>query len=135
MFSSRSTPFYSVIDEGVNRGKYIVRGIRATSYEYNFAMALERYELEYQFQVSFMGGRRLLGGIVIDFIVFTVPLPTPVYIDEQYWHKGGRSEIDWLQRVLVHYYMRNALAPVLVLYREDVETIDAAIAAVRREFL
>lgn len=80
---------------------YRVQGSRASSYEYFFALALEKYGLGYMFQVDYFGGRRLRGGIVLDFLVFTVPFPTPVYINGEYWHGTERRDIDFIQQLMI----------------------------------
>ena len=47
--------------------------------EWWIALALWRWGWTFGYQVSFFGGRRLKGGQVVDFMVDTVPLRTPLY--------------------------------------------------------
>jgi len=112
---------------------YEVRGKDASSYEYNFAQALEYYRLDYLFQVDYWGGRRFRGGIVLDFLVFTVPQYTPVWINGEYWHQSGKQrDVDYLQQVLFNSVFRGLLRPPLILWGKDVDTFEAAKSTVRR---
>lgn len=111
-----------------------IRGKNASSYEVNFAMALEDAGLEYLFQVEYWGGRSLPGGMVLDFLVFSEPMRTPVYINEDYWHSGQRAEIDKLQQATLELFGAGRTAPVLALFRQDVENYAVARKTVREEF-
>jgi hypothetical protein len=111
-----------------------VRGKRATSYEYNFASALDRYELGYLFQVSYWGGRSMRGGLVLDFLVFTQPLYTPVWVNGDYWHRGGRAQEDFLQQALLDAFSQGQLAPAKTYWGKDCDSYEAAVATVRKDF-
>ena len=115
--------------------KFLVRGKKASSYEYNVAVALDKYQFSYLFQVDHWGGRRLRGGIVLDFLVFTTPMPTPLWVNGDYFHKGGtQSTIDYLQQVLLDIENRGRWRPAIVLWGKDTETIEAADASIRKVF-
>lgn len=118
----------------VERQTYTVRGNKATSYEYNFAFALEHYELEYLFQVDYWGGRKLRGGIVLDFLVFSIPLPTPVFINGEYWHSGKRRGIDEIQMIYLQDIYHGQVREPKEYWGQDVSTIDLAKGTVRRDF-
>src|SRR5512145_3073504 len=77
--------------------RYSVRGKRATSYEANVAAALDKFGISYLFQVDYWGGRTLAGGMVLDFLAFTVPLPTPIFVNGDYFHQGQRKAVDLFQ--------------------------------------
>jgi hypothetical protein len=112
--------------------KYTVRGKSASSYEYNFALALDKYNMDYLFQVDYWGGRSMRGGLVLDFLVFTQPLYTPVWINGEYWHSGNQRQEDFLQQALLE--MFEQLAQVKIYWGQDVETFEQAQATVRRDF-
>jgi hypothetical protein len=114
---------------------YEVRGKSASSYEYNFARALDYWRLDFLFQVNYWGGRRFRGGLVLDFLVFTVPQYTPVWVNGEYWHSGGRKEVDFLQQIMLNSIFRGRLRPALVLWGKDVGTFEDAKSTVRRKLL
>lgn len=119
----------------VKSATYEVRGKAASSYEYNFARAQDYYEIDYLFQVDYWGGRRFRGGMVLDFLSFTVPLYTPVFINSEYWHSGKQQEVDFLQQILLNSIFRGRLRPALVLWGKDVGTFEDAKSTVRRKLL
>jgi hypothetical protein len=114
---------------------YTIQGKEATSYEYNFGLALEYYKIEYLFQVWYWGGRTTLGGMVLDFLVFTNPLPTPVFINGEYAHSGKRQMIDFLQESMLNTGRAGEFNPVKVYWADDVVPYEAAQNTVRRDLL
>jgi hypothetical protein len=115
-------------------GQFAVRGKSASSYEYFFSLALDKFELTYLFQVSYWGGRTMRGGIVLDFLVFTQPLATPVWINGEYWHRAGRAQEDFLQQILLDVFSQGQLAPAKTYWGKDVEDFEAAVSTVRKDF-
>ena len=115
-------------------GYLTVHGTHASSNEYYVAEALDKVKLPYVFQVSYLGGRRLQGGMVLDFLVLTDPLPTPLWVNGNYWHKGPRQVIDLYQRQLLDMVMGGQLAQAVVLWGDDTDTPEHALAAVKRGF-
>lgn len=64
-----------------------IQGIMPDSKEeYWVALALYKLHLDFEFQYQLFGGRKYKGGQVIDFWVFTVPLPTPIFVQGWYFH-------------------------------------------------
>lgn len=110
-----------------------INGKSASSYEYNFAMALDKVGLPYIFQVSYLGGRRFIGGIVLDFLVLTEPLSTPVWINGEFYHQGRRAALDYYQRIAVSLSAPGTLRPALVYWGKDVGTPEDALRVVRRD--
>ena len=110
-----------------------VRGSHASLNEYNVAVALERLGLDFIFQYDILGGRRLRGGAVIDFLVLTIPLPTPVFVNGDYWHRDATQE--FYQRALVDQALRGQARPVIVLWGYESDTIEAATSAIRSKVL
>lgn len=105
-----------------------------STYEYNFSVALDFYEIPYLYQVSYWGGRSMAGGMVLDFLVFSGATPTAVWINGGYWHKGSRKDIDFLQQAMIINLFRGRVN-VLTLYGEDTSTLDLAKNSVRRYIL
>ncbi len=120
----------------VRQAEYIIQNQEASSYEYNFAKALERWGLEYEFQQDFFGGRNILGGMVIDFIVYTAPLPTPCWVNGEYAHGSGeRKEQDFLQQTMINTQFSGAMLPAKIFWGDDTATYEDAVQAVKRELL
>ena len=70
-------------------GKFLVKGIVVDSInEANVAMALDLLELDYEYQYDF-GVRGVAGSQIIDFLVETLPRPTPLFVHGEYWHTGA----------------------------------------------
>lgn len=110
---------------------YEVKGIKASSYEYNFAMALERYGIEYLFQVWYWGGRTVRGGQVLDFLVFR-PFEIPVQIYGEYWHKGQLAAEDKYKIAMLEQFFQHE---VLIFWGPDVGTYEDALKTVRNKIL
>lgn len=69
----------------------LVNGEKASSWEMKVAKELERRGVQYQFQVSILGGRRLAGGKILDFVVNTYPLVI-IRVQGGWWHEGGAAK-------------------------------------------
>ena len=113
---------------------FTVQGKDATSYEYNVAYALDKLELPYMFQFAFFGGRTVRGGMVVDFLVLTDPLSTPVWVNGGFWHQGKRAAEDSYQQALLYFVARGELNRPVTLWDADCVTKEAALSAIRREF-
>ena len=114
---------------------YQVQGRAATSYEYNAAYALGKVGIPYLFQFQFFGGRRVRGGLVVDFLVLTRPLSTPLYINGNFWHSGQQAAEDKYQQVLLFAAARGELNRAVEWFDPDCATKEQALAAARRDFL
>ena len=110
---------------------YQVKGLKASSYEYNFAMALNEFEIEYLFQVWYWGGRTVRGGQVLDFLVFR-PFPRPVQIFGEHWHIGQLASEDRYKLALLEQFFQQE---VLILWGPDVGAYDDALKTVRNKIL
>jgi hypothetical protein len=111
-----------------SRGKVL----KASSNEYYVALALKQLGLQFQFQLSVAGGRSLAFGIVLDFLVETAPLPTPVWVHGEYWHMGDRRAKDLRQQDIVREYMKGSILEPVELWGAETSTEERALAAVRR---
>ena len=90
--------------------------------EYWVALALYKLQLEFEFQYQLFGGRKYKGGQVIDFWVYTVPLPTPIFVQGWYFHyataeKAAESRLNLM-------YLKSRLAGKA---KEPVEILDIEI--------
>jgi hypothetical protein len=104
---------------------WFVQGQDATSIEYNTSIALERLGLEYQFQYYVGGGRRLRGGQVLDFMVYTPGRNTWLNVHGRYWHTGIHNDELDSQKLEQLALQKNAIYKIL--WEEDCLTIDLAL--------
>ncbi len=59
--------------------------------------------IDFQFQSSYFGGRRDLGGLVADFIVDALTPPLVIRVQGEYWHgaRGGAQSRDDAESILL----------------------------------
>jgi len=110
---------------------FLVKGTRASSYEYNLALALDFYRVPFLFQVDYFGGRSLRGGQVLDFLVLA-PFGIPCQVFGEYWHTGQLASSD---RLKLQYLEAEFGQKVIVLWGPDTSTYEAALNSVRRYFV
>jgi hypothetical protein len=114
-----STPSEAPI--GVVQGR-----IPKSKEEWRVANALWRLGIPFSYQVDFQGGAMVRGGQVIDFLVRTVPLPTPLYVQGTYWHpeKTRLEQVYKLQTV--RRVTRGTYAMPKEVWDYDLKTMDQA---------
>jgi hypothetical protein len=97
------------------------RGVKskATSNEYYVSQALDELGIEYYFQLSIDGGRQMAFGLVLDFLLMTVPFPTPLWVHGDYWHTGPRRAKDIRQMQIVDDYMKGQVNPGIEVWGGD----------------
>ena len=112
-----------------------VQGVMPDSKEeYWCALALYKLDLRFDFQKHVMGGRTGRGGQVVDFWVYTVPLPTPVYIQGDYWHyANGRSYDSQLKIAKLKAYYGATIAEPVEILTSTTPTPDAMYRVVKKE--
>lgn len=130
-----NTPAFRWVAPDTMRRSYSVHGQRATSYEWNVAWALDRVGLEYLFQVDYLGGRRLRGGMVVDFLVYTKPLSTPLWVNGDYWHTGRTKAEDELKKAKLYSQVHGECNYPITFWGKDCETKEVALSSVKRTFL
>jgi hypothetical protein len=107
-------------------GKYLVKGIEVDSLqEANVAMALDRLELDYAYQYDF-GIRGVAGSQIIDFLVYTLPRPTPLFVHGEYWHTGSFAIEETIKMEQIKSIMRGTWADPKVIWGDQCETVDDA---------
>ena len=119
---------YTVIDRHNNKKK-------ATSNEYFVAQALDELGFEYEFQMSVMGGKRISGGHVLDFLVMTRPNPTPVWVHGEHWHTGKDAEDDNDAMQAVEEFGRGSYNKQVVIWGSESSSYQMALSTVRRYLL
>lgn len=100
----------------------VVQGKGATDIEARVAISLTKFGWDFQFQEGVMGGRSLRGGQVVDFMVQTLPLPTPLYVNGEYFHGSAVAERDKLLRDMLYSYMHGQINPPVVVWGDQLQT-------------
>lgn len=134
------TTYMAPPQEDDDQRVYVVTDMRgrtskASSNEYNVAQALENLNLEFKFQLSVAGGRSLAFGIVLDFLVETAPLPTPVWVHGEYWHQGNKRAKDLRQQDIVREYMQGGILEPVEIWGEESDSVARAEAALREKLI
>ncbi len=110
---------------------YTIAGKDASDIEWRVAVVLERLGLHYIFQYALEGGRTKRGGIVLDFLVLTDPLSTPLDIRGDYWHQPKQRIEDDLGLALAMNMGR--FAEPVIIYGGELQTMEQAYSTVKRE--
>jgi hypothetical protein len=103
--------------------------------EWRFSLALNYYQISYIYQYEIFGGRVLRGGQLIDFWVFTDPMPTPVYIQGEEWHLGTRKEESELKIEEVKRVFKGYIQEPLIVWASKLSSLDNAKQIVRQELV
>jgi len=114
---------------------YYVQDKKATFPEYIVAQALDLLGYEYWFQLSFAGGRQRAGGLVLDFLVDTFPMPTPIWVQGEYWHSGAQRSEDILAMIELNYLMGGMLAEPVEIFEDEVPDVESALAILRERVI
>ena len=136
-FGKLISPFLAAPQEDDEDRKYFVtdsneKTSKASLNEYNVALALEELRFEFQFQLAIAGGRGRLFGIVLDFLVMTVPEPTPLWVHGEHWHMGERRERDLRAQDTVREYMGGAINEPVEIWGDQSSTKELALTYVRK---
>jgi hypothetical protein len=115
------------------QGVGTIQGIQAGSTEeWRVAQALGKFDIRFIYQYEIYDAS-VRGGIVLDFLVLTVPISTPLEVYGEYWHRGDLSSKDRMRGVIIDDYFRGQALPLLVFYGADLQDQEMADAKVRSE--
>lgn len=59
--------------------------------EARVSVALGFLQIPFIYQYEVFGGRDRRGGLILDWLVLTVPMPTPLLLQSTYWHGPARQ--------------------------------------------
>lgn len=93
--------------------------------EVNVAQALDILGYEYVFQY-WLGGASMRGSKEIDFLILTVPKPTPLLVHGEYWHTGLMAVEDELKEAEINSQMRGLWNKVEIIWDYEAETVEEA---------
>lgn len=102
--------------------------------EYRFAVGLYKRDLKFDFQFPVSGGRSVRGGTIIDFLVQTAPLPTPVFIDGEYWHARSQQQQDEFLRAQIVSIFKGAVRDPVSIAAGLLKTQEATDTIIRKLF-
>jgi len=90
----------------------------------------------FKYQVWIFGGNIFPGGQIIDYLVYTVPLPTPLYLQSAYWHgpEMVKRQDDLMKQAKVRQRMSRTWADPKELWDHELQSIAQTVSAIRREF-
>jgi len=90
----------------------------------------------FKYQVWIFGGNIFPGGQIIDYLVYTVPLPTPLYIQSAWWHgpEMVKRQDDLMKQAKVRQRMSRVWADPKEIWDHELQSIAQAVSAIRREF-
>jgi len=97
--------------------------------EWNVSQALDILKLTYEYQYT-IGGYGTLGSQRIDFLVHTPGMDTPLLVHGRYWHTGEHE--DQLDTMRIKQMMYYPVRDPVVVWEEDCQTIEAAVAYLRQ---
>lgn len=97
--------------------------------EWNVSQALDILELTYYYQYA-IGDRGLLGTIILDFLVNTPGLRTPIMVNGRYWHTGEKDST--LDEAKIKMLMHNQVRDPVIVWEENCLTISDATSFLRQ---
>ena len=110
-----------------------VKGVVVDSVnEANVAKALDRLNIDYAYQYYF-GELGIRGSQIIDFLLYTVPKPTPLFVHGEYWHTGVFSAEEAFKEADIEAKMRGTWADVVIIWEHECETEDQAFNSLREK--
>jgi hypothetical protein len=114
----------------------LIQGQQPMSHqEWYVAQALWKLKLDFEYQYGINGGQGVRGGQAIDFMVYTVPLPTPIYVQGSYWHRAAKSSTDLLKVEQAKISLRGQANDPVLIPEEELQDPDMAVATIRRRIL
>jgi hypothetical protein len=133
MFQQPTTSRFASLLAAKDGPRYVIQNQEVDSdNEYYVALALHKNRLPFIYQYDVLFGRSRLGGFVIDFLVLTEPLSTPLFVNGDYWHRDRGREFKQLASLPAT--VRDELAPPVFLWGDETSTEELALAAVRKAF-
>ena len=103
--------------------------------EYWVALALWKLHVDFKYQYQLWGGRQYKGGQVVDFWIYTVPLPTPLLVQGWYFHYATAEKTARTKMNLMYLESRlngRAMKPIEII-TEEIPTPEDAYNVVKRK--
>lgn len=103
--------------------------------EWRWILAALYYKVDFEYQVDIAGGRNIAGGLVLDFMMETQPLMTPVSIKGRYWHSGRTEVEDLIREATLAERYKGEIFPLVSIYSDELPDLDTAKEVFRRTIL
>jgi hypothetical protein len=117
-------------DEGLTG---VVQNLPASDLEERFSRALEKNQIPYEFQKSFLAPNNMPGSYKLDFLVYVNGQEQPVAIDGEYAHKSAAQHAnDTLKDEIFNDAKKGEMLPVMRIKYTDLDTQDMADAIVEQ---
>ena len=105
----------------------------AGAFEAIVSKALETMGWDFEYQKPLFGGRRVKGGLILDWLVYTRPRPTPLFGQGKYWHNlGQRPETDRIQMAKLRSRLRRYFAGAKEIWDYEAPDVDTAMRNLTR---
>jgi hypothetical protein len=101
--------------------------------EYWVALALYRLDLEFIYQYSIRGGSSVRGGQIVDFLVYTAPLPTPLLVQGEYWHRGTKNAVSQFKVIEIQRYFGAEAQPPVEIWDFEIPDRETTYQVVKRK--
>lgn len=112
----------------------VIQGQAAGSVnEWNVAQALNKMKVQYEYQYPVFGGTSTRGGQVIDFLLYVMPRPIPLYVQGEYWHNRKKETDDLYKMRMVEERFRGQFDPPMAIKESECETPEQAFDWLMRE--
>ena len=92
--------------------------------EWRWILASLYYQVDFDYQVNIAGGRNIAGGLVLDFMMHTQPLWTPVSIKGRYWHTGRTEVEDLIREATLAERYKGEIFPLVSIYSDELPDLD-----------
>jgi len=111
----------------------LINGQQAGSkLEWRVSKALDALKLDYKYQLPIGGGRMFAGGFVVDFLVYTHPLPTPLECLGEYWHGGTKDDVSY-RMTKIESMMGGSAGKPAAIWEHEARTIPEAYKTLKRK--
>lgn len=99
--------------------------------EWRVILALLRLKIDFDYQYLVDGGRNVRGGQVLDFVVYTRPAITVIYVQGDYWHRGAKAMDDALKQAQVYRIFKGRANLPVLLWEHELTTAEKAYSVVK----
>lgn len=97
--------------------------------EWRVYLSLLKYKVEFEFQVPIFGGSAVIGGFIIDYVVYD-PFPNALEVNSEYWHSAEMRPSEALKLAALTAMFNRA---PYVVWGKDLQTQEDCDQAVQEE--